>query len=214
MSNKDDKIFYKIIMIGDSDSGKKTIFKKLSSGTFNEKSISTIGMDNRTLSLTINTEEGEKEIEIQLCDTAGQERFRSITTSYYKSSQGILFLYDITKKESLDSINNWIENIKDSLEEDYINNLLVIILIGNKNLNLENPDYREITSEYAENFCKENNLFWGGEHCLKDLTEEQIKEMFKKFSLEIYKKVGINKKEKVFDNNVQKHKKKLICSIY
>ena len=106
MSNKDDKIFYKIIMIGDSDSGKKTIFKKLSSGTFNEKSISTIGMDNRTLSLTINTEEGEKEIEIQLCDTAGQERFRSITTSYYKSSQGILFLYDITKKESLDSINN------------------------------------------------------------------------------------------------------------
>ena len=211
MSDKDDKIFYKMIIIGDSNSGKKNILKKVSSGTFNEKSISTIGMDNRTLFFTINTEEGEKEIEIQLWDTAGQERFRSVTSSYYNSSQGLLLVYDITKKESLDSINKWIETVKDSLEDE--ENLLMF-LIGNKDLAIENPDRREITSEYAENFCKENNLFWGGEHCLKDLTEEQIKEMFKKFSLEIYKKVGINKKEKVFDNNVQKHKKKLICSIY
>ena len=210
MSDKDDKIFYKMIIIGDSNSGKKNILKKVSSGTFNEKSISTIGMDNRTLFFTINTEEGEKEIEIQLWDTAGQERFRSVTSSYYNSSQGLLLVYDITKKESLDSINKWIETVKDSLEDE--ENLLMF-LIGNKDLAIENPDRREITSEYAENFCKENNLFWGGEHCLKDIIDEQIKEMLKKFSLEIYKKVGINKKEKVFDNNVQKHKK-LKCVIY
>ena len=210
MSDKDDKIFYKMIIIGDSNSGKKNILKKVSSGTFNEKSISTIGMDNRTLFFTINTEEGEKEIEIQLWDTAGQERFRSVTSSYYNSSQGLLLVYDITKKESLDSINKWIETVKDSLEDE--ENLLMFLL-GNKDLAIENPDRREITSEYAENFCKENNLFWAGEHCLKDITDEQIKEMLKKFSLEIYKKVGINKKEKVFDNNVQKHKK-LKCVIY
>jgi len=98
MSDKDDKIFYKMIIIGDSNSGKKNILKKVSSGTFNEKSISTIGTDNRTLFFTINTEEGEKEIEIQLWDTAGQERFRSVTSSYYNSSQGLLLVYDIRKK--------------------------------------------------------------------------------------------------------------------
>ena len=210
MSDKDDKIFYKMIIIGDSNSGKKNILKKVSSGTFNEKSISTIGMDNRTLFFTINTEEGEKEIEIQLWDTAGQERFRSVTSSYYNSSQGLLLVYDITKKESLDSINKWIETVKDSLEDE--ENLLMF-LIGNKDLAIENPDRREITSEYAENFCKENNLFWGGEHCLKDITDEQIKEMIKKFSLEIYKKVGIIKKEDYFTKNVVKSKKPK-CLIY
>jgi small GTP-binding protein len=210
MSNKDNRICYKMVIIGDSDTGKKIILKKIPSGIFNEKFVSTIGMDRRILTFTINTEEGEREIEIQLYDTAGHERFISLTSLYYKSSQGLLFVYDITKKESFDKINNWIEDVKSYLEDE--NNLL-IILLGNKDLALVNPDCREITSEYAENFCKENNLFWGGEYCLKDITEEQVKEMFKKFALEIYKKVGIIKEEEYFSKN--KHKsKKLKCIIY
>ena len=211
MSNEGDRICYKMIIIGDNDAGRKALLKKTFSGTFNEKSISTIGMDRKTLFLTINTEEGEREIEIQLFYTAGEERYRSIISSYYKSSQGLLFVYDITKKESFETINNLIENIKSSSEDK--NNFLMI-LIGNKDLAIANPDCREITSEYAENFCKENNLFWGGEYCLKDFTEEQVKEMLTKFSLEIYKKVGIIfKKEEYFSKNEPKSKK-LKCIIY
>ena len=210
MSDEDNRICYKIVFIGGSNSGKTYLFKKSSSGTFNEKNISTIGMDRKTLTFTINTEEGEREIEIQLYDTAGHERFISLTSLYYKSSQGLLFIYDITKKGTFENINKWIEDIKSSLKDE--NNLLMI-LIGNTDLALVNPDCREITSEYAENFCKENNLFWGGEYCLKDITEEQVKEMFKKFALEIYKKVGIIKEEEHFSKN--KHKsKKLKCIIY
>ena len=177
MSDEDNRICYKMIMIGDSNSGKTYLFKKSSSGTFNEKNISTIGMDRKTLTFTINTEEGERKIDMQLIDTEGQERYRSITSSYYKSSQGLLFIYDITKKGTFENINKWIEDIKSSLKDE--NNLLMI-LIGNTDLALVNPDCREITSEYAENFCKENNLFWGGEYCLKDFTEEQVKEMLTK----------------------------------
>ena len=86
MSNEEpEKTTYKMIIIGDSAVGKTCIFKKIVSGVFSEKSISTIGMDRRTLSFKITNSEGnEMEVDVQLWDTAGQERFRCITTSYYK----------------------------------------------------------------------------------------------------------------------------------
>ena len=187
MSNESNRIVYKMIIIGDSSVGKTCIFKKITSGVFIEKSISTIGMDRRTLTFTI---EGNKEIDIQLWDTAGQERFRSITSSYYKASQGLILMYDITKRESFDNVGNWIENVKDSLEDtEYL-----IVLLGNKlDLAQAKPESREVTSEEAENYCKEKNIYWGGECSAKDFTEEQLKEIFTKYTYEIYKKVGANK---------------------
>ena len=176
-----------MIIIGDSAVGKTCIFKKIISGTFTEKSISTIGMDRRTLSFTIKNEEGnDVEIDVQLWDTAGQERFRSITTSYYKSSQGLLLMYDITRKETFDNLENWILSIKDSLgeEEKYL-----IVLVGNKvDLANSNPESREVTTEDAENLCKEKNIYWGGECSAKDFTENELNDIFTKYTQEIYKK--------------------------
>ena len=188
MSNESNKIVYKMIIVGDSAVGKTCIFKKITSGSFTEKSISTIGMDRRTLTFTINTGDGEKEIDVQLWDTAGQERFRSITTSYYKSSHGLLLMYDITKKETFDNINNWIDSIKDSLGDE--NNYLMVLLGNKVDLANANPSSREINAGEAESFCKEKGLFWGGECSAKDFTEEQLKEIFTKYTLEIYKKIG------------------------
>ena len=186
-----EKITYKMIIIGDSAVGKTCIFKKIISGTFTEKSISTIGMDRRTLSFNIKNSEGnDLEIDVQLWDTAGEERFRSITTSYYKASQGLLLMYDITRRDTFDNVENWIKSIKDSLgeEEKY-----VVVLIGNKvDLAKANPESREVTTEEAENICKEKNIFWGGECSAKDFSEEELNEIFTKYTQEIYKKVGIN----------------------
>ena len=68
-----------------------------------------------------------------------------------------------------------------------------MVLLGNKvDLANANPSSREITAEEAESFCKEKDLFWGGECSAKDFTEEQLKEMFTKFTEEMYKKVGTN----------------------
>ena len=200
-----------MIIIGDSAVGKTCIFKKITSGTFTEKSISTIGMDRRTLSFTIKNEEGnDVEIDVQLWDTAGQERFRSITTSYYKSSQGLLLMYDITRKETFDNLENWIISIKDSLgeEEKYL-----IVLVGNKvDLANSNPETREVTTEDAENLCKEKNIYWGGECSAKDFTENELNDIFTKYTQEIYKKVGVNivKAQKV-DKNNDKQPKKFKC---
>ena len=189
-NNTNEKTIYKMVIIGESAVGKTCIFKKIISGTFIEKSISTIGIDRRTLTFNINTSDGEKEIDVQLWDTAGQERFRSITASYYKSSQGLLLMYDITKRDTFETIGNWIDNIKESLGE--VNNYL-IVLLGNKvDLVNSNPDSREVTLEEAENICKDRNIYWGGECSAKDFTEEQLREIFTKFTEEIYKKVGNN----------------------
>ena len=209
MSENTDKITYKMIIIGDSAVGKTCIFKKITSGTFNEKSISTIGMDRRTLAFTIKNSEGNDiEVEVQLWDTAGQERFRSITTSYYKSSQGLILMYDITKKESFDNVENWIENVNDSLGD--VNDYL-LVLLGNKlDLVKEKPNLREVTEEDAKNICKEKNIYWGGECSAKDFSEDELKQIFTKYTQEIYKKVGINQTKGEIVSKPDK-KKKSFC---
>ena len=206
------KITYKIIIIGDSAVGKTCIFKKITSNTFNEKSISTIGMDRRTLFFTIKDSKGsDLEIEVQLWDTAGQERFRSITTTYYKSSQGLLLMYDITKRETFSNVENWIENVNDSLGN---NNDYLIVLMGNKlDLVKDKPEARDVTEEEAQKLCQEKNIFWGGECSAKDFSEEELRNIFTKYTQEIYKKVGVNivKGEMVTPNNNDNKKKKSFC---
>ena len=206
------KITYKIIIIGDSAVGKTCIFKKITSNTFNEKSISTIGMDRRTLFFTIKDSKGsDLEIEVQLWDTAGQERFRSITTTYYKSSQGLLLMYDITKRETFSNVENWIENVNDSLGN---NNDYLIVLMGNKlDLVKDKPEARDVTEEEAQKLCQEKNIFWGGECSAKDFSEEELRNIFTKYTQEIYKKIGVNitKGEMVTTNNNDNKKKKSFC---
>ena len=206
------KITYKIIIIGDSAVGKTCIFKKITSNTFNEKSISTIGMDRRTLFFTIKDSKGsDLEIEVQLWDTAGQERFRSITATYYKSSQGLLLMYDITKRETFSNVENWIENVNDSLGN---NNDYLIVLMGNKlDLVKNNPEARDVSEEEAQKICQDKNIYWGGECSAKDFSEEELKNIFTKYTQEIYKKVGVNivKGEMVTLNNNDNKKKKSFC---
>ena len=186
-----EKTTYKIRLIGDSAVGKTCIFKKITTGVFNEKSISTIGMDRRTLNFTIKDSEGrDLDVEVQLWDTAGQERFRTITNNYYKSSQGLLLIYDITKKDTFNNVENWINSIKETLGEE---DKYLIVLIGNKvDLAEANPETREVSLDEAEEICKKDDIFWGGECSAKDFSEDKLKEIFTKYTQEIYKKVGVN----------------------
>ena len=185
------KLTYKMIILGDTAVGKTSLFKKLTTEQFDPKVISTIGIDKRTLSIVINTEdEGEKDLDIYLFDTAGEERYRTISVSYFRDSKGLLMMYDITKNESFQNIEDWLKNIKESLgdNDDYL-----MILLGNKlDLVNINKDEREVDTEEAKNFCEKNNIFWGGECSVKDIAIEDLKNMFKSFIEEIYKKVGHN----------------------
>ena len=194
-SEEADAITYKIMIIGDSSVGKTCLFKKLTTGKYSDKNISTIGIDRKTISLKIKINENDEEVEknflIQLWDTAGQERFRSITKGYYKDSQGLLLMYDITNQETFDNVEKWIENIKDSLGNDDIENenKYIVILLGNK-LDLAENDGRKVDTQLAEEKCKQYNIIWGGECSAKDSTVEDLKEKFEMYTREIYNIIG------------------------
>jgi small GTP-binding protein len=212
-----ENIMYKIILIGDSTVGKTCLFKKMTTGAeFNEKIISTIGMDRKSINFNIpvkdkDNKEKEKNFEVQLWDTAGQERFRSITRGYYKDSQGLLLMYDITNRETFDNLDKWIYGVKESLgsvKEKYI-----IILMGNK-LDLVNEDNsaRKVNTDEAIEKCKECQLIWGGECSAKDFTVEELEDKFKTYTKEIYNIIGSNiVKSQVAKKIISGNKKKKGC---
>ena len=185
----EEELGYKVIILGNSSVGKTSLFKKIINERFSGNVLSTIGIDKKTLDIKINTEDkGEQELEIYLFDTAGQEKFRTLSVSFIRESKGILMMYDITNLDSFQSIENWLNDIKNSLGE---NNNYLIILLGNK-LDLVNDNIkdREVETEDAEKLCLDNKIFWGGECSVKDISIEDLKNLFKTFIEEIYKKVG------------------------
>lgn len=138
---------FKIILIGDSYTGKTTIFKKFCDQEFDDdKHKPTIGVDFKTKELKIHN----KNIKLQLWDTAGQERFRSIISSFYKGNDCVIFCYDITNTESFNNITHWLnESDKFNLDRK-----IVKILIGNK---IDSTD-RKVSYEEGLKIANENNM--------------------------------------------------------
>ena len=125
--------------------------------------MSSIGVDFKTKQIELD----EHSIKMQIWDTAGHEKFRTITTSYYKSAHAIIILYDITQKTSFDHIRNWITEIDKFGKQGVLK-----VIVGNK-LDLENN--RKISKEDAENLALKYGVkLW--EVSAKDNTN--IEEMF------------------------------------
>ena len=210
MSNS--PIDYKVVLIGNTAVGKTSLFKKITTGEFSEKNISTIGMDKKTLDLEIEVNENnqivKKEVNISLVDTAGEERFRSITKNYFKESDGILLLYDVTNKETFKNVEVWIDSINESLG-NHNNSKYIIILIGNKTDLIGVDDFqREVMEEEARNACEEKGLVWGGETSVKSIEFTELEDLFKEYVKRIYEKVGEKIVTKQITKKMDSYKKK------
>lgn len=83
-------------------------------------------------------------------DTAGQERFRTITTAYYRGAMGIMLVYDITNEKSFENIKNWIRNIEENASSD-----VEKMLLGNK---CELEDKRQVSKERGEQLAVEYGI--------------------------------------------------------
>ena len=148
-SNKYEYIF-KIILIGSSSVGKSSILQRYIQKVFNESYSCTIGVDFFMKSLDV----GDKSIKLQLWDTAGTEKFRSITTGYYRGANAAFVVFDLTSKPTFDCLNEWIQNYYKYSNPDSEKN---VVLVGNK-CDLVNK--REVSEEEIENFAKNNNLMY------------------------------------------------------
>jgi small GTP-binding protein len=86
---------FKVVLIGDSSTGKTSMLLRFAENIFNEHYICTIGVDFKIKTLIVD---GYKTIKLQIWDTAGQERFRSISQAYYRNSHGCIAVYDIANR--------------------------------------------------------------------------------------------------------------------
>jgi len=205
------EIKYKIILIGNSGVGKTSFFRKLSTGQFSEKNISTIGIEKKTLDLDMDIDNNgkieKKKFNISLFDTAGQEKFRAVTRNYYKGSDGIFLLYDITDKESFEHVKSWIDSIRESLGKEK-GTKYVIILIGNKlDLIEEGLEERRVNEDEAKKICEEYDMKWGGERSIKSIDINELTALYEGYVKEIYKVVGENSCSKQLLKKGTKHKK-------
>ena len=99
---------FKFLVLGEGRIGKTCLIERYVNRTFQANYIATIGMDIRIKKLEIN----KTDVNISITDTAGQERFRSLTKMFYKGADGILVGFDLTEPNTLEQVNYWIGQIE------------------------------------------------------------------------------------------------------
>ena len=135
---------FKLIIIGDTGVGKSCILARLIKSEFKDEHNVTIGVEFGNYAMVLNN---ESLIKLQIWDTAGQESFRSITRIFYKGSHAVMLVFDITTRESFNSIRNWQKEIENNAEQGIIQ-----YLVGNF---ADEEDKREVTREEAIGLVKE-----------------------------------------------------------
>jgi small GTP-binding protein len=142
------KYMFRICLIGNICVGKTSLLARYADNSFKESYANTIGVDFRVITLKY------KDIiaKVHIWDTAGNERFKSITINYYRSSHGFIYVYDITSKESFENLDMWINLTNENCGTNAIN-----FLVGNKS-DLEKE--REVTKEEGEEFAKKYDLIF------------------------------------------------------
>ena len=144
---KEEVILYKILILGDSSVGKTSLLLQFCEDKFDPGTLTTVGIDYKRKFIMRHG----KKIQLQICDTAGQERFRSIAKNYYKNCDGIIVVYDVTKMETYENIKIWISSIKDNIDMDKIG----LVIVGNK-IDLE--EKRLVNEEMRKNLEEKQQI--------------------------------------------------------
>jgi small GTP-binding protein len=114
---------FKVIIVGPQAVGKSSILFRLSEARFDAAYLSTVGIDFKTYTTKVE----DKSYSLQIWDTAGQEKFRALTSTYYKGSQACVCVFDLTDPVSLERCDFYLSK---ALEENIPRDC--IYLIGNK----------------------------------------------------------------------------------
>ncbi|MEE6458326.1 hypothetical protein FKM82_000251 [Ascaphus truei] len=145
---------FKLLIIGNSSVGKTSFLFRYADDSFTSAFVSTVGIDFKVKTVFKN----EKRIKLQIWisiwrrfqDTAGQERYRTITTAYYRGAMGFILMYDITNEESFNAVQDWSTQIK-----TYSWDNAQVILVGNK---CDMEDERVVSTERGRHFAEQLGL--------------------------------------------------------
>lgn len=158
----------KVVLVGDTKVGKSCVLSRFVQGTFDRNMPATIGA--AFLTKVVTTSNGP--VRLQLWDTAGQEKFRSLAPMYYRSSAVAVMVYDITSKDTLQSLEEWSSEIADKAPHN-----IKFVVIGNK---CDLSEKREVSTEAGKSMAEQLGATLFHETSAK--TGEGINEIFSKIA--------------------------------
>ena len=139
-------MMFKILLLGDSGVGKSSLLLRYTKNQFSADMRATIGVEFGVKFIKID----DLQLKVQIWDTAGMERYRAMTSAYYKGAKGVIIVYDVCRKKSFENIDKWIDDFKSKADEDSI-----ILVIGNKS---DLKDRREVDIEEAKLKAEKNKM--------------------------------------------------------
>ncbi|XP_002760046.2 LOW QUALITY PROTEIN: ras-related protein Rab-25 [Callithrix jacchus] len=174
-TEEDYNFVFKVVLIGESGVGKTNLLSRFTRNEFSHDSRTTIGVEFSTRTVMLGT----AAVKAQIWDTAGLERYRAITSAYYRGAVGALLVFDLTKHQTYAVVERWLKELYDHAEAT-----IVVMLVGNKS---DLSQAREVPTEEARMFAENNGLLFLETSALDSTNvelafETVLKEIFEKVS--------------------------------
>lgn len=168
MSIDDDTpLSLKITLLGEFFVGKTSITSRFIEGTFDDTYSATIGVKFLSKEVTYN----DRKYVLNVWDTSGSERYRSVAPNYYRGSDGCILVYDLSNIKTLEPLKYWLEEFR-SLSSTASDSSVQVILVGNKS----DLEHSEDTVLAAEQFAEKHGII---KHIKTSaLTGENVEEAF------------------------------------
>lgn len=187
----------KLILLGDVIVGKTTLFTRYISNTCPDKYKCTISVECKTKTIALNQ---STIAQLEIWDTAGEERYRALTRQYYRSSNGIILLFDLTDKRTFENLPQWINDISANCTSNS-----EIFIVGNK---MDMIDSREVKKEEAEKYASSLGYIYIE---ISAKIGSNVDLLFEKITYEISKKMQAKQaKEDVLQDQDEFLKKKAL----
>jgi small GTP-binding protein len=192
MESKKPEMAIKLLLLGDQAVGKSSLILRYADNEFNLNIMGTAGVDLKRKNVMINQEN----VKVNIYDTAGHERFKQISKSQFKGSDGIIIIYDVTDKKSFDNVSIWMNHIKENSESG-----VEIMLVGNKidrtsERQVQSDDGQALSQKYGVNFMETSAK-----------TGDNVESTFMKLIQIIYNKHSTNAKQNSDSTNLNTKKK-------
>ncbi|KAG6497995.1 ras-related protein RABA1f-like [Zingiber officinale] len=139
---------FKVVLIGDSGVGKTNLLSRFARNEFSLESKSTVGVEFATRTVHVD----DKLVKAQIWDTAGQERYRAITSAYYRGSAGALVVYDVSRRDTFENVEKWMQELRNHTDSN-----IIVVLVGNK---ADLRHIRAVSVEEAAALAKRQNAFF------------------------------------------------------
>ncbi|KAL4492911.1 hypothetical protein ABPG72_020690 [Tetrahymena utriculariae] len=141
----------KVVLLGNIAVGKTAITQRFKQGIFDPAHQATLGAAYIEKNITL---QDNSVLSLHIWDTAGDERYRSILSMFYRDSQAAILVYDVTDADSFNSLQLWINELEDKAKTEG----MIIALVGNK---IDSPyEMVKVTTQKAEQFAREKNFLF------------------------------------------------------